>query len=69
MKYELKKLNPALGKSGGWVQGATPASTPSGAGGNDDLVIEEAEDVSGDPSVGPATPMTPQAPKPKGLKA
>ena len=50
--------------------GATPASTPTAAsGGNDDLVIEEAEDVSGDPSVGPATPMTPAAPKPKGLKA
>ena len=51
------------------MQGATPASTPSAGGGNDDLVIEEAEDVSGDPSVGPATPMTPAAPKPKGLKA
>ena len=46
--------------------GATPVD---GGGHKEDLVIEEAEDVSGDPSVGPATPMTPVAPKPKGLKA
>ena len=50
------------------MQGATPASTPTVAG-SEELVIEEAEDVSSDPSVGPATPMTPAAPKPKGLKA
>ena len=52
------------------MQGTTPASTPTASAAAGDLVIEDAEDVSGDPSVGPATPMTPvAATKPKGLKA
>ena len=53
------------------MQGTTPASTPTASAAGD-LVIEDAEDVSGAPSVGPATPMTPTvaaATKPKGLKA
>jgi hypothetical protein len=54
----------AAGKVGGWMDGLTPESATGG-----DLEIEEAEDVSKDPSIGPATPMTPSAPRPKGLKS
>lgn len=47
---------PVAGKVGGWVEGVTP-DTESVT----DLEIEEAEDVSKDPSIGPATPMQPPA--------
>ncbi len=54
---------------GAWGDGITPTSAASGGVGAGDVEIEEAEDVRNDPSIGPATPMTPSAPKPKGLKA
>ena len=47
---------PVAGKVGGWMEGVTPDTESI-----TDLEIEEGEDVSKDPSIGPATPMQPPA--------
>ena len=47
---------PVAGKVGGWMDGVTPDTESI-----TDLEIEEGEDVTKDPSIGPATPMQPPA--------
>ena len=42
-----------LGNVGGWMEGVSPEAEIV------DLEVEEAEDISQDPNVGPATPSTP----------
>ncbi|XP_059079883.1 JNK-interacting protein 3-like isoform X4 [Tigriopus californicus] len=50
---EESEGNQISGKLGGWMEGISPDGQVT------DLEVEEAEDVSKDPSIGPATPLTP----------
>ena len=44
-----------IAKSGAWTEGSLASPDVN----LEDLEVEEAEDISKDPSIGPATPLTP----------
>ena len=54
--FVFKFLLTFLGKVGGWMDGATPDAEIT------DIEVEQAEDISKDKTVGPATPSTPMHP-------